>query len=270
MGQYHDIYLKSYVLLLADVFQNFRKICLKYYKLDPCHYFSSPGLSWDSMLKMTNIEIELITDIDMLQFVEKGKRGGLSYISHRYSQANNNYLSECDYNSTQKYITYLDANNLYGWAMSRYLPTGGFKWINKDKINNINLYDYTENSKKGLLLEVDLEYPYELHDMHNDYPLGPEIINVKNDMLSNYCLKIAKKYNISNNLIYKLIPTLNNKEKYVIHYRNLQLYTELGLKITKIHRVLEFNQSPWLKKYIDFNTEKRKTAKIDLKQIFLN
>ena len=260
MGQYHDLYLKSDVMLLSDVFQNFRKICLKYYKLDPCHYFSSPGLSWDAMLKMTNIELELMTDVDMLQFVEKGKRGGLSYITHRYSKANNKYLSECDYNSTQKYITYLDANNLYGWAMSQYLPTGGFKWINKDKFNDINLYDYTENSKKGLLLEVDLEYPYEIHDMHNDYPLAPEKINVKTYMLSNYCLKIAKKYKISNNLICKLIPTLNNKEKYVIHYRNLQLYTELGLKITKIHRVLEFNQSPWLKKYIDFNTEKRKQA----------
>ena len=97
------------------------------------------------MLKMTNIEIELMTDINMLQFVEKGKRGGLSYISHRYSKANNQYLSKCDYNSTQKYITYLDANNLYGWAMSQYLPTGGFKWINKEKFNDINLYNYTEN-----------------------------------------------------------------------------------------------------------------------------
>ncbi|XP_068689838.1 uncharacterized protein [Montipora foliosa] len=261
MGEYHDLYLKSDILLLADVFENFRKTCLQYYKLDPCHYFTSPGLSWDAMLKMTDIKLELMTDIDMFQFIEKGMRGGTSYIANRYGKANNRYMKTYDEKAPSKYIMYLDANNLYGWAMSQYLPTGGFKWLAKNQIDKIDLAQYKENSKKGLILEVDLAYPKELHDLHNDYPLAPEKVKVTENMLSEYCKNIAKKYKISTGLVHKLIPTLSNKEKYVLHYRNLQLYTDLGLKITKIHRVLKFNQSPLLKEYIDFNTQKRTNAK---------
>ena len=261
MGDYHDLYLKSDILLLADVFENFRKTCLEYYKLDPANYFTSPGLSWDAMLKMTNIKLELMTDIDMFQFIEKGMRGGISYIANRHGEANNKYMKEYDEKKSSKYIMYLDANNLYGWAMSQYLPTGGFRWMSEKQINNLNIAKYKENSKKGLILEVDLEYPKELHDLHNDYPLAAERVRVNEDMLSSYCKKIAVKYNISTGLVSKLIPTLKNKEKYVLHYRNLQLYTDLGLKVAKVYRVLEFNQSPWLKQYIDFNTNKRKDAK---------
>ena len=149
-----------------------------------------------------------------------------------------------DENSPSKYILYLDANNLYGWAMSQYLPTGAFRWMKNREIHKIDLDKYKEDSKKGLILEVDLEYDDKIHDLHNDYPLGPEKIKVKENMLSDYCQKIANKYRISTNLVYKLIPTLENKEKYVLYYRNLQLYTDLGLKLIKIHRVLEFDQSP--------------------------
>ena len=261
MGEYHDLYLKSYILLLADVFENFRKTCLQYYKLDPCHYFISPGPSWDAMLKMTDIKLELMTDIDMFQFIERGMRGGISYIANRYGKANNKYMKECDEKSPSKYIIYLDANNLYGWAMSQYLPTGDFKWLTEKQINKINLTDYKDYGNKGLILEVDLEYPKELHDTHNDYPLGPEKVKVTEDMLSDFCKKIQKKFDISTGLVRKLIPTLCNKEKYVLHYRNLQLYLDLGLKVKKVHRVLEFKQSPWLKQYIDFNTDKRKNDK---------
>ncbi|XP_078348383.1 uncharacterized protein LOC144633376 [Oculina patagonica] len=261
MGEYHDLYLKSDVLLLSDVFESFRKTCLEYYKLDPCHYFTSPALSWDSMLKMTGIELELMTDIDMHQFIEMGMRGGISYIANRHSKANNKYMDEYDKKSTSKYIMYLDSNNLYGFAMSQYLPKGGFKWLTQKQINETNLAKYKEDSNKGLILEVDLKYPNELHNLHNDYPLGAEKVKVTKDMLSDYCKNIAEKYNISTGLVNKLIPTLNNKEKYVLHYRNLQLYLDLGLKLTKVHRALEFNQSPWLKQYIDYNTEKRKNAK---------
>ena len=261
MGDYHDLYLKSDILLLADVFENFRKTCLQYYKLDPCHYFTSPGLSWDAMLKMTDIKLELMVDIDMFQFIEKGMRGGISYIANRYGKANNKYMKNYDEKTPSKYIMFLDANNLYGWAMSQYLPTGNFKWLSQNQIEKTNLGKYTENSKKGLILEVDLEYPQELHDLHNDYPLGAEKIKVAKDMLSDYCKKIADKFNISSGLVHKLIPTLNDKEKYILHYRNLQSYLSLGLKLKKIHRVLEFNQSPWLKQYIDFNTQKRTHAK---------
>ena len=268
MGDYHDLYLKSDILLLADVFENFRKTCLQYYQLDPCHYFTSPGLSWDAMLKMTDIKLELMVDIDMFQFIEKGMRGGISYIANRYGKANNKYMKNHDEKAPTKYIMYLDANNLYGWAMSQYLPTGNFKWLSQNQIEKTNLGKYTENSKKGLILEVDLEYPQELHDLHNDYPLGPEQIKVAKDMLSDYCKKIADKFNISSGLVHKLIPSLNDKEKYILHYRNLQSYLSLGLKLKKIHRVLQFDQSPWLKQYIDLNTQKRTHAKNSFEKDF--
>ena len=251
MGDYHDLYLKSDTLLLADVFENFRKTCLQYYKLDPCHYFSSPGLSWDAMLKMTKVKLELITDIDMFQFIEKGLRGGTSYIANRFSEANNKYMENFNESKPSKYIMYLDANNL-----SQYLPTGQFKWLTKDQLRKGDLADYQENSDEGVILEVDLDYPEELHDLHNDYPLAPEKLKVNKNMLSDYCQKISEKFNISSGQVHKLITTLNKKEKYILHYRNLQLYLSLGLKLKKVHRVLQFNQSPWLKKYIDFNTNK--------------
>ena len=261
MGQYHDLYLGSDVLLLADVFESFRRTCLSYYKLDPCHYFTSPGLSWDAMLKMTEVELELMTDIDMFQFIEKALRGGISYISHRHGVANNKYIKGYNKKMPSKYLMYLDANNLYGWSMSQCLPTGNFKWMSDRNINKLDLAKYKDNSKRGLILEVDLEYPKELHDLHNEYPLAAESLRVTEDMLSNYCKRIATKHGISTGLVSKLIPNLQNKEKYVLDYRNLQLYMNLGLKVTKVHRVLQFDQSPWLKQYIDFNTEKRKHAK---------
>ena len=129
--------------------------------------------------------------------------------------------------------------------------------MSKKQISDLDLAKYTEESKKGLMSEVDFEYKKELHDLHND----PEKIKVNKDMLSEYCQKIADKFKVSTGLVYKLIPTLKNKEKYVLHYRNRQLYLDLGLKITNVRRVLEFNQSPWLKQYIGFNTQKRTNAK---------
>ena len=218
MSEYHDLYLKSDVLLLADVFDSFRKTCLQYYKLDPCHYFTSPGLTWDAMLKMTNIELELMTNVDMFQFIEKGMRGGVSYISNRYGKANNKYMEEYDEESPSKYIMYLDANNLYGWAMSQYLPTGNFRWMTDKEINKIDSGKYKTNGKKRLISEVDLEYPRELHDLHNDYPVAPEKAKVSKNMLSGYSQKTAEKYNISIGQVNKLIPTLKSKEKYVLHY----------------------------------------------------
>ena len=153
--------------------------------------------------------------------------------------------------------------------MSQYLPTGNFKWMSDKEIERIDPGKYKADGKKGLILEVDLEYPQKLHDMHNDYPVCPEKVKVSNDMLSGYCKKIAEKYKISIALVSKLIPTLRDKKEYVLHYRNLQLYLDLGLKIKKVHRVLKFDQSPWLKQYIDFNTEKRKHAKNSFEKDFL-
>ena len=266
MGEYHDLYLKTDILLLTDVFENFRKTCLTYYKLDPLHYITSPGLAWDAMLKMTKINLELITDIDMQLFIERGMRGGISYIAHRHAEANNKYMNNYDPDKPSSYIMYLDANNLYGWAMSQPLPYRNFKWLYPDTVFYVGkrkVDDTIIEKKKGIghIYEVDLEYPEELHDLHNDYPCAPEKIKVSDDMLSDYCREIKNKFTISSGNVSKLIPNLNDKKNYVIHEELLKLYLNLGLKLKKVHRVLEFDEKPWLKPYIDFNTDKRTNAK---------
>ena len=200
---------------------------------------------------MTNVKLELMTHINMYQFIEKGMLGRVSYITNRYGKANNKYMKEYNENEPSKYLMYLDANNLYGWAMSQYLLYGLFKSLSDEELNKIDLGKYKEDSREGLVLEEDLEYPNDLHELHNDYPLAPEKIKVSKTMLSEYCNKISEKYKIPFGLVNKLIPTLNNKKEYVVHYRNLQLYMDLGLKVTKVRRALKFKQSPWLKQYID-------------------
>ena len=243
LGEYHDLYLKSDILLLADVFENFRKTCLNHYRLDPCHLMSSPGLSSDAMLKMAKINLDLICDIDMQLFIEKGMRGGISYIAHRHAKENNKYMKDCDENKESSYLMYLDANNLYGWAMSQPPPFKDSKWEDPE---GLDLNKYDENSKKGIISEVDLEYPEELHDLHNDYPCAPEKIVVTDDMLSEYCRSIKNLHGNSSGNVKTLINSLSNKEKYVLHYSNLKLYQSFGLKLTKVHRVLEFTQRTWL------------------------
>ena len=240
---------------MTDVFEKFIKTCLKYYRLDPCHYFSSLGLSWDTMLKMTGVKLEKISDIDKYSFIEKGSRGGISYISKRHAEANNKYMSDDDSNIPSKSITYLDKNNLYGWSMSEYLSCGECEWL--ENVDKFDVMSINEKSEIGYFLEVDLKCPNELHELHNDYALVPEKLAVINDMLSKYCKEIADEYDIKIGDVKKLIPNLGNKIKYVLHCRNLRLYLPLGMKLTKIHRVLKFKQSDWMKKYIDFNTEKR-------------
>ena len=160
MGDYHDNYSKIDVLLLTDVFEKFIDTCLKYYGLDPCHYFSSPGLSWDAILKMTNIVLEKISGIDKYLFIEKGLRGGTSYIVKRYAKANNKYLNDYDPIKSSTFISYLDMNNLCGWALSEYLPYGGFKWI-KD-IDKFDIMSINDKSAMGYFLEVDLEKDFEV------------------------------------------------------------------------------------------------------------
>ena len=266
MGDYHNHYLKKDVLLSADVFEKFIDTCLKFYRLDPCHYFSSPGLSWDAMLKITGIKLEKVSDIDKYLFIEKELRGGVSYIAKRYAKANNKYTENYDFKKLSTFITYLDMNNLYGWAMSEYLPYGEFKWLKN--IDKFDVNSISEKSEIGYFLEVDLEYPDELHELHNDYPLAPEKLAVSSDMLSKYCKEIADKYEIKVGDVKKLISNIGNKTKYVLHYRNLQLYLSLGMKLTKTDRVLKLKQSDWMKKYIDFNTEKGKNAANDFERDF--
>ena len=220
LGEYHDLYLRTDVLLLADVFESFRGTCLEYYRLDPCHYFSAPGLSWDALLRMTKINLDLISDVNQQLFIEKGMRGGISYIAHRHAVANNKYMKNYNPERESSYIMYLDANNLYGWAMSQSLPFKDFNWLPPE---DFILDNYTDDTRKGVILEVDLEYPEELHHLHNDYPLAPEKILVSDDMLSPYCKGLKDSENISSGRVHKLVPNLMSKEKYILHYRNLQL-----------------------------------------------
>ena len=151
--------------------------------------------------------------------------------------------------------------------MSEYLPCGRFKWLKN--IDKFDIMSISEKNPIGYSLGVDLEYPDELHELHNDYPLAPEKLAVSSYMLSKYCKKIADRYEIGVSDVKKLIANLSNKTNYVVHYRNLQLYLSLGMKLTKIHRVLKFNQSDWMKKYIDFNTEKRMNGANDFEKYFL-
>ena len=175
-------------------------------------------------------------------------------------------MSDYDLEKRSAFITYLDKNNLYGWPMSEYLPYGKCKWLKN--VDKLDIMSINEKSDVGYILEVDLEYPKELHKLYNDYPLAPEKVTVSSDMLSTYCKKIADEYDIKVGDVKKLIPNLGIKTKYVLHYRNLQLYLSLEMKLIKIHRVLKFKQSELIKKYIDFNTEKRKHAANDFEKDF--
>ena len=187
-------------------------------------------------------------------------RGGFSYIAKRHSKANNKYMECYDSSKESIYITYLDENNLYGQAMSHYLSYSRFKWSNQKEISDFCLNSISENSSIGYILEVYLEYPSELRYLHNDYPLAPEKLKITQIMLSKYCLNIPTKYGIKIGGVNKLVSNLSNKSKYVVHCRNLQLHLSLGMKLTKVHRILKFKQSGWLKKYIDFNTVKMKNT----------
>ena len=260
LGEYHDLYLKTDVLLLADVFENFRDMCLNCYKLDAAHYITAPGLAWDAMLRMTGVTLELLTDIDMHLMVERGIRGGISMISNRYSKANNKYQDDYDPLKPSKYITYLDANNLYGWAMSQSLPYGEFKWLTDDQISSFCVNNISDESEHGYFLDVDLEYPENLHDRHSDYPLAPESMIVTDEMLSPFSQKLKENLQVKGKPTPKLIPNLHKKTNYIVHYRNLKFYLQQGMIVTKIHRIIQFKQSPWLKGYIDFNTDMRRNA----------
>ena len=239
---YVEIYNLIDTLLLADIFENFREICFENYGIDPACYYTSPGLFWDALLKETGIELELLSDIDMFYFFKRMIRGGISMISTRYAEANNPYMKDLyDPEKENSYIMYFDANNLYGFIMMGKIPYGGFQWMEEEELNNWRDY--------SCVLEVELEYPKELHDLHNDLPLCPENI-------------------MNNDKITKLIPTLNDKEKYVIHYRTLLQCLELGLKLKKVYCGIKFNESDWMKPYIDKNTELRTLATNEFEKDF--
>ena len=222
-------------------------------------------------LRTTDVKLELLTNIDQLLFIERGIRGGISTISNRYSLANNKYLPPDLYNPSEpsKYIMYLDANNLYGYAMSESLPVGGFRFLSYDEIRNFKLESVGADDEIGYILDVDLGYPDELHDFHNCYPLAPESLFVSPKLHSPYAkellVKLGRKPGKGTK---KLVPNLRNKKNYVVHYRNLQFYVKHGLVVLNTHKILQFQQRPWLAPYIALNTDKRKSAKSTFEKDF--
>ena len=245
LGDYSNMYLKCDVLLLADVFENFRKLCLKVYGLDPAHYVTAPGLTWDAMLKYTHVHLELIVDYEKYTFFRRSVRGGVSSCVKRKSIANNEFLSNYDPKLPKNFIMYLDATNLYGHSMRAHLPLSNFEWLSAEEIQNFDVTKIDDQADVGYVIEVDLHYPTHLHDLHNDLPFCPENILPQNSKFKET----------------KLIPNLFDKCKYVIHYRNLKQCLLHGLEIIEIRRVLKFKQSPWLRDYIDLNTSYRNKAR---------
>lgn len=262
LRDYTMLYLKSDVLLLADVIENFRDLTLKHFSMDSAGFFTSPGLSWSAALKMTNVKLELLTCVDMFNFITKSIRGGLCNAIHRHSKANNVFMEGFDPNKEISYIHYLDFVNLYGYCLMEPLPVGDFRWLDDTEIEPVKKMlsgegiqsSYKEYFKfqknKNIILEVDLEYPDNLHDLHNQMP---------------FCASHVKPENCSQS---KLMCTLENKERYVIHFKNLVQCLQHGLRLTKIHRVLEFTEEAWLKPYIEFNTKLRAASKNEFEKNF--
>ena len=257
MGDYHDLYLETDVLLLANVFESFRKVCLDNYELDPAHFYTAPGLAWKACLKKTGVNLELLKDPDMLLMFERGIRGGITQLVHKWAIANNPYMG-CEYDPLRptNYLQYLDANNLYGWAMSQPLPTEEFKWVDIENLKGgarelkrtIDMMVRNSNRGYGYVLEVDVKYPRELHDLHNDLPFMCEKIRVSG--------------------VEKLVPNFHDKQKYVIHVKALKQALDHDSVLERIHRVIQFKQSVWMKEYIDFNTRLRTVAKNDFEKDF--
>ena len=249
LGDYHDLYIQSDTLLLADVFEHFRNMCIKVFELDPAQFLSAPGLASQACLKKTEVELELITDPDMLLIVEKGIRGGICHVILRYAKANNKYMKDYNKDEEESFLQYSGANNLYGFAMSEPLPIDGIEWM-KDlaKIDEDFIKNYNENSDKGYILEVDVKYPKSVHDFHSDLSFLPA--RVKIDKCK------------------KLVCNLYDKKSYVVHIRSLEQALNHELILKKVHGVIQFNQEARLKPYIDINSKLRKQAKNDFEKDF--
>ena len=242
------MYVQSDILWLADVFTSFRNVCHDIYGLDPAHFLSAPALAWQVCLKKSEKK-DLLTDVHMLLMVEEGIRDGITQAVHRYCKAHNKYMDE-NYNKDKKskYIQYYDANSLYAWAMTQKLPVNCFQWERVSCFTSSFIKNYNEDDDKGYILEVDLEYPKNLHDLHSDLPFLPERMRIN-------------RYN-------KLICHLSDKNKYVVDIKSLKQALNLGLILKKVHRLTSFHQEAWLKQYIITNIDERKKADSDFKKDF--
>ncbi|KAE9521636.1 hypothetical protein AGLY_017932 [Aphis glycines] len=222
LDEYSDHYLKTDVAILADVFENFRDLCLSTLELDPAYYMTAPGFAYDCMLKYTKIELERLKCPNMLLFIENSIRGGITQSTKRYAKANIPNIEGLNYNSNEPitWLTYLDCVNLYGKSMLTELPFKDFEWV--DDLN-IDVTKIADDSEVGYILEVDVDYPKNLHKTHNDFPFLP---------LNEYP---------PNSNVKKLLTTLLPKKNYIVHYKNLKQAISHGLKLVKIHRAIRFS-----------------------------
>jgi len=263
---YCKLYCKIDVILLAEIFQKFRKEMMAFSSLDPAHYISLPAYGYDSMLLITGARLELPTDINMVHFIEKGKRGGVSFINNRHLYTEKEETEETEERNLQtdaqkEEIVYIDANNLYGLSQIQKLPIDSFRWLSKEEVKNFSLTDDFEG-EKGYFVECDLKYPTHLHKLHSNYPLAPEILEVNFENLSPYAQTAIEKTDGKRKYKdVKLMSTFHDRIKYVCHVKNLCLYVSLGLELTKIHRVLEFRQEAMFKPFIEKTTTARQNAK---------
>ena len=258
---YMEIYLLADCLLLCDVFENFRSNCLQQYNIDPCYYFSAPHFTFDAFLRHHSLTLELLSDINQYLFIIKGIRGGMSMVSKRHAVANNKYVEGYISSKSSSFILYLDANNLYGRAMQEYLPWKNFEWMSPHQLNYDFIKRLEPEGEVGCIIQCSLEYPVALHDYHSDYPLAPIKKSIPYGMLSPVARMICDKHKLKRTTnVEELLATVEDKDFYILHYRNLQLYVSLGLRVKKIHAGIIFKQGPIMKSYVDFNSEKRAQA----------
>ena len=269
IGDYLRLYNESDVLQLCDVFVYFRNLCFNQSGLDIAHFLTIASYSWNACLKHTKIELELITDVDMYNFLELGMRGGICSVFKRLATANNPYVENYDPLMPNSYCLYTDINNLYGYCLSKPLPTSNFRFLSRSEIEALNVIEHPDDSKTGYILDVEIYTPDELHDYFSDLCPVSDKIDITPDMLSDYTKALYDKIQIKTPpKSTKLTATLLKREHYVLYYVNLKFLMKLGLKISKIHRVLSFKQESWVKSYIEMNTQRRKESKNDFEKSF--
>ncbi|KFM58434.1 hypothetical protein X975_13863, partial [Stegodyphus mimosarum] len=202
-ADYLELYQSVDVVLLAEVFLSFRRTALKYYELDPVHFVTAADSTWNAGLKLTKIELQLLNNVNDYIWFENQMRGGICLLGTRHKVANNPYIRD-SFNPQKptNYIVALDANNLYGYVMSQFLPTGSFSWLSKTEIEKFDILNSKEESNVGYILEVDLDYPSHLHVLHNDLPMAPEHFSLTFDMLSPYAKDLCSKFNLTSTLPY--------------------------------------------------------------------
>ena len=264
---YHDIYLRQDVLLLADCMESMRKSLYKMYKLDILQYPTVASYSFDAMLRYTKVKLELLSEPDMYLFMENSIRGGTSYIAKRYAQANNPYMTDYDPAKEDVTLLYVDANNLYGLAMVQPLPIDGFTWLNAEEVEQLSeeneILALPDDGPTGYHFEVSCYIPDMYHDKYKDFPPLPENIVITEDMFTPF---MREMWNERPDDTTRLAPNLFPKKKYTIHYRHLKFLLtrpQQQVRITKVHRILRYRQGRWLKPYIDANTEMRQKASVE-------